>query len=156
MTAYNSSLLKLLDERGYIHQATDAALVRGQTIRVIVANADALGKFYADGFDQKIARFCFAKRDETLLAAAEVVQRGVEGSLDGARAAAGGRGGRRGRRPARRQPLHDQERTGDGDRVLLVSGPGSRGRERVLEPRAPDLAGHAIQPIGRPRAGPRR
>ena len=25
MTAYNSSLLKLLDERGYIHQLTDAA-----------------------------------------------------------------------------------------------------------------------------------
>ena len=25
MTSYNSSLLKLLDERGYVHQLTDAA-----------------------------------------------------------------------------------------------------------------------------------
>jgi methionine aminotransferase len=30
-----------------------------------------LSAFYGDGFDQKVIRFCFAKKDETLLAAIE-------------------------------------------------------------------------------------
>src|SRR3954464_2329200 len=33
MTSYNSSLLKLLDERGYIHQVTDAAALDGLASR---------------------------------------------------------------------------------------------------------------------------
>src|SRR3954467_5569157 len=36
MTAYNSSLLKLLDERGYIHQVTDAAALDALAEREIV------------------------------------------------------------------------------------------------------------------------
>jgi len=30
-----------------------------------------LSAFYGNGFDQKVIRFCFAKKDETLLAAIE-------------------------------------------------------------------------------------
>jgi tyrosyl-tRNA synthetase len=37
MTAYNSSLLKLLDERGYIHQVTDAAALDALASRQIVS-----------------------------------------------------------------------------------------------------------------------
>jgi tyrosyl-tRNA synthetase len=37
MTAYNSSLLKLLDERGYIHQVTDAATFDALASREIVS-----------------------------------------------------------------------------------------------------------------------
>ena len=36
MTAYRSTLLKLLDERGYVHQATDAAALDGLADREIV------------------------------------------------------------------------------------------------------------------------
>ena len=36
MTAYQSSLLRLLDERGYIHQATDAAGLDALASRQIV------------------------------------------------------------------------------------------------------------------------
>src|SRR3982750_2807010 len=36
MTSYNSSLLKLLDERGYIHQVTDAAALDALANREIV------------------------------------------------------------------------------------------------------------------------
>src|SRR5213080_2351674 len=36
MTAYNSSLLKLLDERGYIHQLTDAAALDALAAKVVV------------------------------------------------------------------------------------------------------------------------
>jgi tyrosyl-tRNA synthetase len=37
MTAYNSSLLKLLDERGYIHQVTDAAALDALASREVVS-----------------------------------------------------------------------------------------------------------------------
>jgi len=37
MTAYNSSLLKLLDERGYIHQVTDAAALDTLASREVVS-----------------------------------------------------------------------------------------------------------------------
>jgi methionine aminotransferase len=37
--------------------------------REIGVAAIPLSAFYADGFDQQIARLCFAKRDETLQAA---------------------------------------------------------------------------------------
>src|SRR5205814_7712906 len=36
MTAYNSSLLKLLDERGYIHQLTDAAALDALAAKEVV------------------------------------------------------------------------------------------------------------------------
>src|SRR6476619_1834470 len=36
MTSYNSSLLKLLDERGYIHQLTDAAALDGLASKEVV------------------------------------------------------------------------------------------------------------------------
>ena len=37
MTAYNSSLLKLLDERGYIHQVTDTAALDALASKEIVS-----------------------------------------------------------------------------------------------------------------------
>src|SRR5205814_9502738 len=37
MTAYNSSLLKLLDERGYIHQLTDAAALDALAAKEVVS-----------------------------------------------------------------------------------------------------------------------
>src|SRR6478609_715352 len=37
MTAYNSTLLKLLDERGYIHQLTDAAALDALAAKDIVS-----------------------------------------------------------------------------------------------------------------------
>src|SRR6266404_5312173 len=37
MTAYNSSLLKLLDERGYIHQVTDTAALDALASKQIVS-----------------------------------------------------------------------------------------------------------------------
>jgi len=43
----------------------DDAFCRWLTSEIGVA-AIPLSAFYADGFDQKIARFCFAKKDETL------------------------------------------------------------------------------------------
>jgi methionine aminotransferase len=43
----------------------DDAFCRWLTTEIGVA-AIPLSAFYADGFDQKIARFCFAKKDETL------------------------------------------------------------------------------------------
>ena len=35
-----------------------------------------LSAFYAEGFDQRVVRFCFAKRDETLARAAERLRTG--------------------------------------------------------------------------------
>ena len=43
----------------------EADFCRWLTTEIGVA-AIPLSAFYADGFDQKIARFCFAKKDETL------------------------------------------------------------------------------------------
>ena len=37
MTSYNSALLKLLDERGYIHQLTDAAALDGLAARETIS-----------------------------------------------------------------------------------------------------------------------
>ena len=52
----------------------DADFCRWLTTEVGVA-AIPLSAFYADGFDQRIARFCFAKKDETLALAAERLAR---------------------------------------------------------------------------------
>lgn len=43
--------------------------------REIGVAAIPLSAFYGDGFDQKVVRFCFAKRDETLRAAVERLSR---------------------------------------------------------------------------------
>ena len=43
--------------------------------REVGVAAIPLSAFYGDGFDQKVVRFCFAKKDETLLAALERLQR---------------------------------------------------------------------------------
>jgi methionine aminotransferase len=37
--------------------------------REIGVAANPLSAFYGNGFDQRVVRFCFAKKDETLLAA---------------------------------------------------------------------------------------
>ena len=39
--------------------------------REVGVAAIPLSAFYADGFDQRVVRFCFAKKDETLRAALE-------------------------------------------------------------------------------------
>ena len=66
--------LKLLPSEGSYFQCVDVSGVsdksesdfcRWLTVEVGVA-AIPLSAFYGDGFDQKVVRFCFAKRDETL------------------------------------------------------------------------------------------
>ncbi|MEO6361740.1 MAG: methionine aminotransferase, partial [Caldimonas sp.] len=52
----------------------DIDFCRWLTSEVGVA-AIPLSPFYVDGFDQRIARFCFAKKDETLALAAERLAR---------------------------------------------------------------------------------
>lgn len=51
-----------------VSDKSDADFCRWLTMEVGVA-AIPLSAFYGDGFDQKVVRFCFAKRDETLHAA---------------------------------------------------------------------------------------
>ena len=43
--------------------------------REIGVAAIPLSAFYGDGFDQKVVRFCFAKKDDTLRAALERLAR---------------------------------------------------------------------------------
>ncbi len=43
--------------------------------REIGVAAIPLSAFYGDGFDQRVVRFCFAKKDETLRAAIERLHR---------------------------------------------------------------------------------
>ena len=71
--------LRLLPSQGSYFQCVDCSAVsdldeagfcRWLTTEVGVA-AIPLSAFYDDGRNQKLARFCFAKRDETLLAALE-------------------------------------------------------------------------------------
>ena len=42
-----------------------------QLVKDLGVAAIPLSAFYGDGFDQQVVRFCFAKKDETLLAALE-------------------------------------------------------------------------------------
>ncbi|VWX63260.1 methionine aminotransferase, PLP-dependent [Burkholderiales bacterium 8X] len=69
--------LRLLPSEGSYFQCVDisavsdlgeAAFCQWLTTEVGVA-AIPLSAFYADGFDQRVVRFCFAKKDETLQAA---------------------------------------------------------------------------------------
>ena len=52
----------------------EADFCRWLTSEIGVA-AIPLSAFYGNGFDQKLIRFCFAKKDETLVAALERLQR---------------------------------------------------------------------------------
>lgn len=70
---------KLLPSEGSYFQCVDISAVsdlgedafcRWLTTEVGVA-AIPLSAFYADGFDQRVVRFCFAKKDETLVTAIE-------------------------------------------------------------------------------------
>jgi len=71
--------LRLLPSEGSYFQCVDISAVsdlneaefcKWLTTEIGVA-AIPLSAFYGDGFDQKVVRFCFAKRDETLHAALE-------------------------------------------------------------------------------------
>ena len=75
--------LKALPCQGTFFQCVDYSAVsdlpeaefcRWLTVEIGVA-AIPLSAFYADGFDQHIARFCFAKKDETLVSATERLAR---------------------------------------------------------------------------------
>ena len=77
-TALAGTRLKLLPCQGTYFQCVDYSAVsdlpeaefcRWLTTEIGVA-AIPLSAFYVDGFDQRIARFCFAKKDETLRQAA--------------------------------------------------------------------------------------
>ena len=52
----------------------EAEFCKWLTTEIGVA-AIPLSAFYGDGFDQQVIRFCFAKKDETLLAALEKLKR---------------------------------------------------------------------------------
>ncbi len=75
--------LRVLPSAGSFFQCVDYAAVSGLgeadfcawLTREIGVAAIPLSVFYADGFEQKIARLCFAKRDETLHQALERLSR---------------------------------------------------------------------------------
>ena len=75
--------LRMLPSEGSYFQCVDYALVSDLpeakfcewlTTEIGVA-AIPLSAFYADGFEQRIARLCFAKRDETLQTALQRLQK---------------------------------------------------------------------------------
>ena len=71
------SRLKLLPCTGTYFQCVDISAVTDaseadfcqQLVKELGVAAIPLSAFYGDGFDQQVVRFCFAKKDETLLAA---------------------------------------------------------------------------------------
>ena len=73
------SRLKLLPSTGSYFQCVDISAVTSLNesdfcqwlVKEIGVAAIPLSAFYGDGFDQKVVRFCFAKKDETLHAALE-------------------------------------------------------------------------------------
>ncbi|MCE1192136.1 MAG: pyridoxal phosphate-dependent aminotransferase [Acidovorax sp.] len=73
------SRLKLLPSTGSYFQCVDISAVSDLSesdfcqwlTREVGVAAIPLSAFYADGFDQRVVRFCFAKKDETLRAALE-------------------------------------------------------------------------------------
>jgi len=78
-----STRFKLLPSEGSYFQCVDisdvsdlseADFCKWLTTEIGVA-AIPLSAFYADGFDQRVVRFCFAKKDETLLAALQRLAR---------------------------------------------------------------------------------
>ncbi len=77
------SRLKLLPSTGSYFQCVDISAVSDLSeadfcqwlTREIGVAAIPLSAFYGDGFDQRVVRFCFAKKDETLRAAIERLRR---------------------------------------------------------------------------------
>ena len=77
------SRLKLLPSTGSYFQCVDISAVSDLNeadfcqwlTREIGVAAIPLSAFYGDGFDQRVVRFCFAKKDETLRAAIERLHR---------------------------------------------------------------------------------
>ena len=77
------SRLKLLPSTGSYFQCVDISAVSDLNeadfcqwlTREIGVAAIPLSAFYGDGFDQRVVRFCFAKKDETLRAALERLRR---------------------------------------------------------------------------------
>ncbi|MDP4074270.1 pyridoxal phosphate-dependent aminotransferase [Acidovorax sp. A1169] len=73
------SRLRLLPSTGSYFQCVDISAVSDQSesdfcqwlTREIGVAAIPLSAFYGDGFDQRVVRFCFAKKDDTLRAALE-------------------------------------------------------------------------------------
>ncbi|MBB6579527.1 methionine aminotransferase [Comamonas odontotermitis] len=73
------SRLQLLPCPGTYFQCVDISAVTDaseadfcqQLVKNLGVAAIPLSAFYGDGFDQQVVRFCFAKKDETLLAALE-------------------------------------------------------------------------------------
>ena len=73
------SRLKLLPCTGTYFQCVDISAVTDaseaefcqQLVKDLGVAAIPLSAFYGNGFDQQVVRFCFAKKDETLLAALE-------------------------------------------------------------------------------------
>ena len=71
------SRLRLLPSEGSYFQCVDISAVSDLNeaefcqwlVREVGVAAIPLSAFYGDGFDQRVVRFCFAKRDETLQAA---------------------------------------------------------------------------------------
>ena len=77
------SRLKLLPSTGSYFQCVDISAVSDLSeadfcqwlTREIGVAAIPLSAFYGDGFDQRVVRFCFAKKDQTLCAAIERLRR---------------------------------------------------------------------------------
>jgi len=77
------SRLKLLPSAGSYFQCVDISKVSDLSeadfcqwlTRELGVAAIPLSAFYRDGFDQRVVRFCFAKKDETLRAALERLRR---------------------------------------------------------------------------------
>ena len=77
------SRLRLLPSTGSYFQCVDISAVSDLNeadfcqwlTREIGVAAIPLSAFYGDGFDQRVVRFCFAKKDETLRAALERLRR---------------------------------------------------------------------------------
>jgi len=78
-----ASRLRLLPAQGSYFVCADISQVTEQSeaefcqwlVREIGVAAIPLSAFYGSGFDQRLVRFCFAKRIETLRAAAQRLRR---------------------------------------------------------------------------------
>ena len=68
------SYFQCVDYRAVRDDLSEEAFCRWLTSEVGVA-AIPLSAFYGDGFDQRVVRFCFAKKDETLHNALERLAR---------------------------------------------------------------------------------
>jgi aspartate/methionine/tyrosine aminotransferase len=60
---------RIVDDRSFFCGKSDRKLI------AVGVAAIPMSAFYADGFDQRVIRFCFAKKDETLNLALERLAR---------------------------------------------------------------------------------